>query len=254
MFEELDKIVRSALLDIGENESRYEQFLHWGLDAVRDLHSGHIQVVKTKELQVSPYKVADIPKDCMEVLNVGIKHGDRLLIFRRDDALWFRKAKDTNIPTTSVITPLSSLAVTPSFNYYLSSFINNYGESIGRMFGWQVDKEHIGYFRINYACTEIQFNQATLMNGDKVYLEYISDGYEPDAQTLVPKVASMAVRTYIHWMRLQHNDKVFPVAKRQAKLLFEEQINMLNWKMNPITLEDIREVLQERFHMTPKLI
>jgi hypothetical protein len=243
--------VHAALLDIGEDESRYEQFLHWGLEAVKDFHMDQARSIKTKRIEMTPYKTADLPMDMVDLVNVGIQNADRLYIFRQDSSLIFRKKADTIVPEPSIVQPISSLSWVD--NYYISNYTNDRGEFIGRMFGCLVGNDHEGYYRINEDCTEIQFNADVVSKDDKVYVEYISDGFDATEETMVDTRASKLIKLYIHWQKAEYS-RSSTAEKERARQLYYNEMAMVQRRMLPFTLEDIREVLERRYTQSPKLI
>lgn len=248
----LDSIIRSVMVDLNEDEARYFQYLHWGLEALTDYTIDQSRSIKTKELKVSPYKTSDVPKDCVSIVNLGIKMDDRLWVFRYDESLWNRGPGDTTLPAR----PVSSGEDLPVFtpNYYLSNFINDYGENLGRLYGYSVQREHIpGYFRLINKCTQIQFNQSVLTNGDKVYLEYVSDGITEDGTNLVDKQTAKAIKLYIHWMRLEYSRTETNASKNRAKALYEAEVRKVSWRNSNFTIEDLQEILEERYSLAPKM-
>lgn len=241
----IDTAVMGALKDIEEDESRYEQFLKWGLDCWNDLILDHNYSIKDAVLDMTPYKSLVLPADCIDWVIIGIPCGDKILSF----------TNDPNIPlhgesASEITCPLEEAKTGPVTDYFYTD-IGDHGEDLGKKFGYRLRENGIGYWQEDKLKNEIQFRSDLVTKG-KVYLKYICDLTIAEKETLVPKSGVRLIEHYIHWMDHKHSRD--PNKKRLAgeyKNDYWEEYDRFNARENPLDIYDLIEEIYQSYSLSP---
>lgn len=227
-YQKIDTIIRSYLADRGHNTlHRYIQFLKWGLEAVKKWQIDGAQEIKTVALKMDSKKAAKFPNDYMGYTKLGIKKGDRLLAFVRDDSLMTNN--DTGIPL------------------YEYTFVNH---AKGELKGYGSGSNGSSYFTVNENRREFQFTSD--LKDCPIYLEYISNGFNPNTETLVNTIAAENIRDYIHYCVARFNPRLGDAAAetRERKNTYLESVDGAKAALSNLSLEGIMEATTKPFTLT----
>ena len=82
----LDKLVRGVLTSRNYSLHWYLQFLHYGIQAVRELNFDVMQNVKSVRLPVNSYKAVTIPCDYVDYVRLGNELGQYILKWGEKDS------------------------------------------------------------------------------------------------------------------------------------------------------------------------
>jgi hypothetical protein len=241
-YETIDSIVRGVCMDLDEGLERYEQYLHWALQAHKDWHLDRAKEIKTVRLALTSYKAIELPEDFVDWTKVGIECGNTILTFTHDEDCPSFDVNDYSI--------LDSGQVGQSFGYYYYNFINSKGQDTGKLFGLSAKDNYQGYFRLNRERAELQF-RSKITNLQTIYLEYISNGYDPCGESFVNPMASNLIRLYVHWQRLKFSKNSARWQVADAKQEYVEELDLVGWRMFDLTTEDILESWREGFSLLP---
>lgn len=253
----LDSIIRGALMDIGADLSRYEQFLHWGLEVFKWIHMDIYQEVKTVELSLTTWKALQTPTDYLDWTKIGVRVNGVIRLFTNDDniALAFDDVDVDGFPDANQVASTfdpTQVDVTNAFVPQQLYFwgLTSRGEDAGQLYGLTVKGNGTGYFRENKERQEIQF-APTVPASTKIYLEYIANGYNPNKKTMVHSYASLAIKLYIHWQRVKFSKSSSLGEVADFKRDFYAELERVVARMNPITVADILEVQRDAYRLTP---
>ena len=84
----IDSIVKEALADKGYDTFHlYGRYLMWAIRCLRELNIDHTEDIKTVKLPVSAIKTVAYPDDFITYNKLGVKIGDRLHAFVRDNTI-----------------------------------------------------------------------------------------------------------------------------------------------------------------------
>jgi hypothetical protein len=92
----------------------------------------------------------------------------------------------------------------PNYGYYFAMHFRN-GQYVGEMYGLG-GGFNAAYFRIDWERRQIAFDSE--VPSDEIILEYKSSGIDPSGGTIVPRKTVAALIAYIHWQRIENNDKI----------------------------------------------
>ncbi len=260
-YDKIDDIVKGVGTDLGEGEERYEQYLHWALEAHKDWHLDQAKEIKTIEIDLTQWKSAVLPDDFVDWTKVGIRCGNTILTFTHDENMPFAKDSDgDNIPDLDKDCPKfdvtdysvveSSGAGLNSFAYYYYNLLNDKGQDYGKLYGLTATDNYQGYFRLNKERQELQF-RSRVVNLKSIYLEYISNGYNPCGESYVHPYAGKLISLYIHWMRKKHNKLSARWEILDAKTEYWDEFSRVQWRMFDLSTEDILESWRDSLTLLP---
>lgn len=221
----LDSIVRGALADEGRDTlHKYIQYLKWGIEFVEEFHLTKGVSPKTVKLNVDTKKSVKLPVDCVKVTKVGIMRGDRLVPYVVDNTIGFRQ---TNPPAANskyidVVGGDRELFVYSFLNYYTST------GTISSLEGYGSKHNGAGYFRIDETTRTIQLESD--VTASAIYVEFISNGFNPCTKTLVPGYARLEITNGIHWytkrFKLGDSSSETQWAKKEYQQAVQERVNL----------------------------
>jgi hypothetical protein len=260
-YETIDNIVKGVCMDLGEGEERYEQYLHWALEAHKDWHLDQAKEIKTVQIDLTPYKAAALPDDFVDWTKVGIKCGNTILTFAKDNYMPFPEDNDgDNVVDVDEDCPrfdVGDYSVVDANGYSLNSFshyyyntLNDKGQDTGNLFGLTAKDNYQGYFRLNKEREEIQF-RSRILNLETIYLEYISNGYNPCGMSYVHPYAAKLINLYVHWMRKKHNRLSARWQIDDAKTDYWQEHDRVSGRMFDLTAEDILEAWRSAYSLLP---
>ena len=260
VYATIDQITRGICHELGEGVERYEQYLHWALKAHGDWHMDQAREVKTVICELNSYKAIAWPVDYVDWTKVGIKCNNQILTFVNDDFMSFPMDKDAdNVPdvdpecveiTDETDITTNGWAINGQGYYYYNLF-NEKGQDQGKLWGLTAKDNYMGYFRVNSEREEIQF-RSRFTNLTQVYLEYISDGYEPCKETLVHPYAASLIAYFVHWQRLKHTKPYIRGQVNDAKGDYWEEHDRVNGRQFNLTVEDILDAHRDGYYLIPR--
>jgi hypothetical protein len=251
-FATLDSCVRAALMDIGAGMERYEQFLHWCIEGFNDLHFDVLKEIKTVELEMTPWKAIEWPSDYVDWVLIGRRIGGQIAVFTNDNNIALAHDYETDddldpLPNDTLVMTEEECVVTSQKYWFFNS--NSHGEDTGGLFGLAVKDNGLGYYRINKQRREIQFNP--LVTRGSIYLEYISNGYDPCSKTTVNLYAAKLLKLYIHWQRLLYARSSTGAQKQEAERLYWDEFRRVADRLSDLTIEDVLEVSRNSYLASP---
>lgn len=256
----LDSIVRGALMDVGAGLERFETFLHWGLAGYKKFRMDVSQEIKTVELPLTAWKAIELPPDFTDWIMIGVRVNGMVRVFTNDDsiALYFDDvAPQDGFPDVQKVTDPFTLDPTqvdpanpfvPQTLYFWG--LTSRGEDSGELYGLSVKGNGVGYYKFNSERQEIQFSP-TLAANTKIYLEYLSDGYNPTQKTMVHTYAEDAIRLYVHWQRMKFSKSYGVGEVREARADYYAELNRTVTRLNKITVADVLECARDAYKLTP---
>lgn len=168
-FKTVGSIVEQCCNEIGDfQHAKYQLFLSWALIALKEFHMDAGQVSIIKQFQMDSKKEIKLDNDFVDLIRVGFRDKDT----------------DRLLHVTGATIKLYNFPLTKHTNYVEPLFLAGMEE----------------YFVLDRKSRTISFtsNVATQC----VSVEYLSDGYCANGQTMVDDYLHQLVRTYIHWQRV----------------------------------------------------
>lgn len=239
----LDSIVRSALMDIGTDLSRYEQFKHWAIEGYRMFHFDHAKEVKTIKLELTAWKAVELPIDFVDYAMIGVVVDNKVEVFTNDNriSLYHHDADPLDGDPDDREAPTSE----STYHFYN---VTSRGEDAGQLYGLAVKDNGVGYFKMNRERREIQFTPH--VDGDtEIYMEYISDGYDPCETTMVNVYAARLIKLFIHWQRHEFSKSSTGMERERAKDMYDKELFKVQSRLLDITVADVLEAARDGYRL-----
>jgi hypothetical protein len=172
---------------------KYLKLKIFALDCVAELYADAAQEVKTVKIPMSALKTVELPIDCVGLVKVGAQIGDKVQVFLKDSqiALYFdENACGDEVVNASALSNNEQVSIP----FYFANFINDFGEHKGGFYGYSngaIDKGYIVNGKTIYFNSDVETTD--------VYIEYVSSGFNPSEETVVPAAFERAVEPYINW-------------------------------------------------------
>lgn len=242
-YASLDNICKSVLLSKGYTLHWYLQCLVAARDCLREITFDDLRVIKTELLPIDKTtNSAKLPCDYVDFTKVGFKVGQFVRPIPQYDAI-----NRLSNYTEGKRSAYEDINYTSPVNWLILSTIDEYGESTGRRYG---GVPYVDNYKILPERNEIQLNQAIV--ADEIVLEYISDGTDCNAATMVDSYAQMCIQTYILWQLKEHNRTYSEGEKERARQLYLKERKILRSRKNPLTLQQLKRIIQKASYAAPK--
>lgn len=255
----LDKIVREALIANGEQSlHKYSRFLLFAMEGYKDFYMDSANDVKTVKLTMNDIKQVDLPIDFVDWVKVGIVCGDRIKVMGTCDTLPIKVNRDDcgNLqPYTSTV-PANSIPEDAFAygGYYFFNYTNEWGELLGALYGIGGGYTDVGYFRILRNQGDhgiIQFNSE--VDTTDVYLEYITNGFDPKAESMVNAYAEKAIQFYIHWRVAWHRHGAAAAHTKECEFQYYNELRKARIRISGLTPRDVLELSRKYYIQAPKM-
>lgn len=248
----LDSIVRSALMDIGAGLERYEQFKHWAIEGFRQFHFDLAGEVKTAKLTLTAWKAIELPEDYVDWVMIGVEVDNKIRVFLHDDRIPIHREDEDSDGEIDELVSTVDTNTQESVPYWFWNNRNFQGQETGQLYGLTVKDNGTGYFKMNPQRREIQFSP-TVDSDTEIYLEYITDGFNPTSQTMVNIYAAKLVKLYIHWMRHEFAKSSNGMEKQRAKDMYDKELFKVQNRLQKITVEDVLEAARDGYRLIHSL-
>lgn len=257
-YQTLDSIIKSLLLKKGYPIHYYMQFLVSARDALREISLDDLKVVNTVLLTLNSYYAVDLPCDFVSETKVGARAGQFVRPMSSTDkinSLPYYNSQGQIAPYPQDTQGDLSDAIENSSWFGFSSLFwrlttsNEYGENIGRLFGWGAGVEN-DIYKVIPERGIIQFVQN--INCSQIVLEYISNGMSCDAATQVSPYAWATIEAYINWQH-KENNRTYGIGERQmAEQEYIKQRKILRAREGAMTIFDLKRIVQRTSYASPK--
>ncbi len=228
LFVTLKDVLEEVKVDLGLSTNNKDlQLFQWILRGVENLALASQSEVKVKFLPVNKINTVILPSDFFDLVRIGVLCGDKIKYFTNH--LNMAKLLTQDNCGTEIIAATESCC-------------KHHNQEFERLFG---------QFRLDIPNGIIRINTGYLFGeDDKVYLEYISNGIEKDGDLMVRAAGKQALIAYVHWQNSMYPTTSRDVAIRKQQYDYEaKRLNRIN---NPLSIADIREVVNKNMMYEPK--
>ena len=204
-------LVREVLDELGLTIHFYSDILLYALNELQRMAVHHQMNAKQVTLAINGYDRVKIPTDCLQILDISIKSGDRLLQAVRDSRLNRMYNFDNNGNRIPFPDPggTNNEEVTIDFLTDLYSERSRYG--YGAYFGLSAPERKT--FNIDFQNSEIVFSND--FKDDEVVLTYVNDPVTCSSCSLVRFEFWDVIRSYAKMMFI-NNDKYYNIYEKRA--------------------------------------
>jgi hypothetical protein len=207
--------------------------------------------IKTVKLPVSATNTVKFPSDYIAYNKIGVKLGDRILCFVKDNTITTHK--DDAYTKNPEFFPVANekFGTYYFYNYDDSRSVDRVGS--GNYFLELNGYAHngVGYFKENTQCQEFQLSSE--VRAKDVILEYIYNKYDPDSETLVPTLAADVVKEYIHYQYSRFNDSKNLSQTRDDERKWLDELAKYNMRLSDLSFQGILDVSRRGQHRAPKM-
>lgn len=254
-YSTVDRIVKGVLLNKGYPMHWYLQCLVSARDCLLELHLDDLQVVNTVELTVvKDGMYATLPNDYVDYTLVGVKVGQKIRPLVEVNNLnrlhnYDSSGNIVNYATTETVSN-EIIYTYPYGIFWGTTLIDDYGENIGRLYGWGAGNETDTFEIIPERC-QIQLNENSCF--DKIVLQYISNGMNCDAATQVDVYAERTIKDYIMWDLKRHNRNYSRPDCQYEESLYIKSRKILRARKDEITVTLMKRILQRNYTASPRI-
>jgi hypothetical protein len=248
----LDQVVASAMADIGETSTHKErQFLHWAIEGYGDflMDSAFDKTeIRTLLLPMNEQGAVPLPEDFVDWTKVGVQVGRYVKNLSSNTHMSLTPENDNRADKSFNITTVTEDDLTIPLPYY--NYVNNHGEHKGGFYGYGAGTKGGGHFIINRKLCRMEFKGSVPRTN--VYMEYLSNCYEPCKDTFVHEYAAKAIKLYIHWMRKENNDSLPIAVKERARQNYFDELRMARARCDDFTLQDLVDIMNREYKLSVK--
>lgn len=178
----ISSVVDRCLADNGLTDHYFDDFLGWGLWELRELHLDVAKEVKTVNLDMNNTRGVELPKDYVDWAIVGIQIGEYVKTLGVNPEMAKFTGSERTLGNPSDFNSLNVNQLPNGINLLNYGGYHLLGSNVFSVGGGLPYK---GYFNIIKTPERkiLQFTSA--VSKTKVYLEYISDGFNPNRETVV---------------------------------------------------------------------
>lgn len=249
----LDGVVRNYLLRKGYGLHFYMQGLVYGAAGLRELVLDDLKIVNTKLLPIdTDTSEAPLPADFVNWVEVGVNVGDKVRPLVPDAKLNSLPAYTSSYQQTTYIQQQQGDSDNILlYNYWMPVMWNTvtwneYGENIGRLFGWGNHGAN-DTFKIIKERNVIMINEALCVQQGNIVLRYISDGQSVDAISQIPAEAYDTLYKFISWQFKENARHYSEGEKQRAKNEYLGARDVLRARMNDLTPELALRIFQRNY-------
>lgn len=239
----------SALEDLQYGVERFNQFHKWCLDGVLKMGlSGNYQV-HSEEIAMLPWKAIRWPERMVTWSKIGIRCGGQFLAFINDEDMPMIHDEINCVKQPFDNSNIANAGMTDMYIPFYTEDL--YYSGGGSHYYGVVASNAPGFFKADKRNRMFYFN-CVVDNISSVYLEYITDGVNPEGTTIISRPFFLPLQNYIHWKRKAF-DKNFGEGERQAaKAEFKQSFDDALVEDLDVSIEDIMDVLRRHYTLTPK--
>ena len=250
----LDGIVRSFLIKKNYPIHFYMNGLVYAASCLRELTIDDLKIINTKLIPVdTTTSEAKLPDDYVNYVEVGMQIGQKVRPLVEDKNLSSIAVYNSNYSNATLMQPLPASQSQPIliYNYLLPLFwltttYNQYGENIGRLFGWG-NGDACDTFKIVKERNVIKINENLTIQGGNIVMIYVSDGQSVDAISQIPAEAFDTITKYIGWQFKENNRSYSEGEKERAKQQYLDARGILRARLNDITPEVMLRIMQKNY-------
>ena len=263
----IDKIVRGVLLQKGLSIHFYITYLVYARDCLRELSMDCLKTVNYKLLTLDEWNEAEIPCDFLDDVGVGYEVGQLIRPLVKDNGL--NSLVNYDSQGNRISFDERTLSSNPRDNYLYGqenidygaalywgngwnyTTVDDYGEALGRMYGYRNNKSDT--YKIIRDRNVIKINE-DISNTGKFVLTYIGDGTDCDAASMITPYAISTIEAYIKWQSRENNRSYGLGESKNAENEFLKQRRFLIGRLSDIgSTNDILRAMQKGYYNSQKV-
>lgn len=253
----MDWVVRNELLKRSYPLHFYLQMLLYGCEILSELHMDTLKVTTPHLLPVNSYGAVDLPNGTSDVVSVGIKVGQYVKPLIPDDSINSLNNFDSDFNIIRYDEPVTVQESDQSVIYingwqgttwYGFSPVNQYGEQLGRFFGFGNQGEPYTYKWIPER-NQIQLNEG--LSVTHVMVTVMGDGRNANAASSIESYALDTIRKYMDFQYKKNNRTYSEGEVRIAEDRYIRAHKNLRGRKSDLTIKVIRQIIYKNTRLSP---
>lgn len=254
-YKELDYCVHSVMSDLQETSTvNYPRYLKWAIDCYQELNLYLSPVIKTVELQIEDNMTIPFPDDYISYTAIGVNVNNKIWTLTQRSDMVLDRREDCPISLAQAAamsqqqTQSQVLAIVP-YRYFFGGSYRG-GQYVAEQFAYGGGWNYKGYFREDTEFKRFQF--ASTVPKTTIILEYKASGISCDGTVQVKREAIPAIVAYIHWHRIEHNNRVPMAEKERKRRLYIVEYEKLKHYTLSFTVSEFMDAKNKTIRSTPK--
>lgn len=249
-FYTLMAVAYSVAADLKEGNERVQYYLHLAMEGYREFNFDHAHQVKVVELPMTAWKTLDWPSDMVDWVKVGFKDGNMIRFMTQDAYIPRTFDKDpNNVGKFLENKPPIIMKETEVSGYPVWVYD---GQGVAKYYGNDTNNNGLGYFDADMSERMFYFKETVSMYSS-VYLEYISDGLECGAMTVVNPYSFMTLKDWVKWQRKENDDRFGAGDKQRAKIQYEQTLFKYMTRIVHMDIDDVHEAIMSGFSLVVQM-
>jgi len=244
----LSEIVKEYLDERMQGDlSNFDVFMRVGKNGYRDLWHDGFAITVVDQLTLDPnLPVADIPDDCLKIMDIYAEYRGKLYPLTQDKRIFFKKddCGDDVLDNRGGGFGGTSYGNTRSNHFFR-------GQDIGANYG-AGSRSYFASYNINQEEDRIEFDSA--IRPQTLIIKYMStvDSQEKNGDFLVHPFLADAIKDYIDWKTQQRKRGVSRGEKNQLELQYEYSKHKAKKMKGSMSFEQIKDVVRSTYGLAPK--
>jgi len=252
----MDYIASQVMADVEEVTTKnYQRYLQMGINCyLYELKLTSSPTIKTVNLTVADNGTIDFPDDYIDYVVIGVCLNGHIWTLTRNDSLCLYRGEDCPVELSEAMQlsqdqTQEQLSLLVPFGYYFGGGFRG-GQYVGELYSLGGGWNGKGYYRIDTEKRRIAFSKVA--PGTEIILEYSATGINCDGSMEVPFQAVPAIIAYIHWKRIEYNDKYPSHEKERKRREYIVQFQALKHYNLMFTVDEYLDAKYRTIKMTPK--
>lgn len=244
-YTSIDNVIREYLAGQGYNTlHEYMISLMFALEGLRKWNKSSGKMIKTVMIPMDNKRFVRYPKDYLGYCKIGLPIGDRIVTFTKDNSISLHHDTTTK---GSFINQLYGASLNFTYVYDFINFRTTNGQ-LGALIGYGWGHNGVGFYK--EGANGFQFSSE--VKKCSIYMEYISDGFDPDSQTLVNAYAAELIRDYMWYCkaRFELGDSHRETKSRYQKYL--DEYDDIRAFLSDVSYEGILHATSRAVTLAPK--
>jgi len=249
----LDYVVKTVMTDLDEySMHNYEKYIRLAARGFTDLNMFTLNNIKVAYLPINQDNfTVNLPNDFVDYTKIGININGNIWTLTLNERMVLPRKVDDCGKTISEASncTIDSNSYQYGSGFYFADHYRN-GQYVGEMYGLGGGL-NIGYYRLDLERRQIALSNA-VGGYDEILLEYMSNGIAADGSTVVPRQAVQALVEYVHWKRVEYNERVNINTKRLRQDAYEREYEKLKFFEDLFTMDEYLDHTYSHYQSTPK--
>lgn len=238
-----DIVLGECLAQQDTTLTKYNVFLKYAIECIKDWNYGSGQSLVTKQFTVDNLGGVPYPVDFVDWSKIGTLNGDEIKVYVvNGNIALIHNDNDCGEPVANGSLPDEKLQY-PFFNYY-----NGIGTEV--LYGFGNQRYSDGSFRLDAENRKIQFGSK--LAGKKIYMEYISTGVDISQETVVNEYAREVVRNYIQWQWYKRSRNAAQWQVLNAKQDYMDALQKAANRLFQLDVDKVLALTWKQFRLSPK--